>query len=113
MDTVDRALRKVELTARVEAAAADLAEQHALSGFDAVHLANALTLTGLPVVVATWGGTPCRSRLGDVGDQCIGPLDRGVDVIGQLGDESLALLAVALRPAGPERDDGWPGVALT
>ena len=49
-----RALRKVELTHQVETAAADLAEQHALSGFDAVHLASALTLTEIPVVLATW-----------------------------------------------------------
>jgi predicted nucleic acid-binding protein len=48
------ALRMVELTPQLEREAADLAEQHALSGFDAVHLASALTLAELPVVVATW-----------------------------------------------------------
>jgi uncharacterized protein len=49
-----RAIRLVEMTPRVEHDAGDLAEQHALSGFDAVHLASALTLASMPVVVATW-----------------------------------------------------------
>lgn len=44
----------VELTAQVERLAGDLAEEHALSGFDAVHLASALTIADLPLVVATW-----------------------------------------------------------
>jgi predicted nucleic acid-binding protein len=48
------ALRLVELTRQVGHQAAELAERHALSGFGAVHLASALTLAELPVVVATW-----------------------------------------------------------
>jgi uncharacterized protein len=42
-DELHQSLRLVELTRRVELAAGDLAEQHALSGFDAIHLASALT----------------------------------------------------------------------
>lgn len=38
--------------------AADLAEQYARSGFDAIHLAGVLTLTGIPIIVAT-----CDTRL--------------------------------------------------
>ena len=49
-----QALRLVELTPQLEADAGDLAERHALSGFDAIHLASALTLTRLPIIVATW-----------------------------------------------------------
>lgn len=51
-----RALRQVEVTEDVENGAADLAESHALSGFDAVHLASALTISEFDVVVATWDG---------------------------------------------------------
>jgi predicted nucleic acid-binding protein len=46
----------VELTARLEKEAGDLAEKHALGGFDAIHLASALTISAIPVVVATWDG---------------------------------------------------------
>lgn len=60
-DAFHQALRKVELTPQLESEAADLAEQHALSGFDAVHLASALTLAELPVVVATWDGRLLRA----------------------------------------------------
>jgi uncharacterized protein len=49
-----QALRLVEVTPRVENEAGDLAEQHALSGFDAVHLASALAIATMPVIVATW-----------------------------------------------------------
>lgn len=51
-----QALRYVEVTAQLESEAGDLAEQHALSGFDAIHLASAVTLATMPVVVATWDG---------------------------------------------------------
>lgn len=51
-----RALRFVEVTAELEDDAGDLAEQHALSGFDAIHLASALTIAAIPLVVATWDG---------------------------------------------------------
>lgn len=54
-DSLANALRRVELTAEVEGRAGDLAEDHALSGFDAVHLASALVVAAaVPVVVATW-----------------------------------------------------------
>lgn len=49
-----QALRLVEVTPQLETDAADLAELHALSGFDAIHLASALTIAIAPVVVATW-----------------------------------------------------------
>lgn len=49
-----QALRHVELTPQLEADAGDLAERYALSGCDAIHLASALTLTELPIIVATW-----------------------------------------------------------
>jgi uncharacterized protein len=48
------ALRLVEITPRVEHEAGDLAERHALSGFDAVHLASGLAISPMPVVLATW-----------------------------------------------------------
>lgn len=47
-------MRFVELTAPLDEHAGDLAERHGLSGFDAVHLASALTIATLPVLVATW-----------------------------------------------------------
>jgi uncharacterized protein len=49
-----RGLRFVEVTARIEREAGDLAELHSLSGADAVHLASALTIATIPVIVATW-----------------------------------------------------------
>jgi predicted nucleic acid-binding protein len=49
-----QALRLVELTPQLEAEAGDLAERHALSGSAAIHLASALTLSELPLIVATW-----------------------------------------------------------
>jgi uncharacterized protein len=49
-----RALRLVELTPALEQEAGELAETYALSGFDAVHLASALAISALPVIVATW-----------------------------------------------------------
>jgi predicted nucleic acid-binding protein len=56
-----RALRMVELTPQLEGEAADLAEQHALSGFDAVHLASALALAEVPIIVATWDARLLRA----------------------------------------------------
>lgn len=47
-------LRMVELTRELEEAAGELAQHHALSGSDALHLAAALTLTEAEPVVATW-----------------------------------------------------------
>lgn len=48
------ALRMVEVNAALEDRAGALAETHALSGFDAIHLASALTLAEAPVILATW-----------------------------------------------------------
>jgi uncharacterized protein len=56
-----QALRLVELTRQLEADAGDLAERHALSGFDAIHLASALRLTELPLIVATWDARLLRA----------------------------------------------------
>jgi uncharacterized protein len=60
-ETFHQALRFVELNPQLEADAGDLAERHALSGFDAVHLASALTLTELPLIVATWDARLLRA----------------------------------------------------
>lgn len=49
-----QAVRFAELTAQLEVEAGDLAEKHALSGFDAIHLASSLTIASMPIVVATW-----------------------------------------------------------
>lgn len=53
-EELHQALRLVEVTPQLEHAAGDLAEQHSLSGFDAIHLASALTIAAIPLVVATW-----------------------------------------------------------
>lgn len=48
-------MRRVELTADVEAQAGDVADHHALSRLDAVHLASALVVAAAtPLVLATW-----------------------------------------------------------
>ena len=48
------ALRVVEVSQDVGQHAGDLAEEHALSGFDAIHLASALLVDADALVVATW-----------------------------------------------------------
>lgn len=48
------AVRVVELSVDLGQQAGELAERHALSGFDAVHLASALLFPAAEVVVATW-----------------------------------------------------------
>lgn len=48
------ALRIVEVTVELGHRSGDLAEAHALSGFDAVHLASALVFPPQDVIVATW-----------------------------------------------------------
>lgn len=50
------ALRVVELTDELAQRSGELAEEHALSGFDAVHLASALLFPAGELVVATWDG---------------------------------------------------------
>lgn len=48
------AVRVVELSADLAVHAGDLAEEHALSGFDAVHLASALLVSEGELILATW-----------------------------------------------------------
>jgi uncharacterized protein len=48
------ATRPVELRAEVERHAGELAQRHSLRGADAVHLASALTVPKLELVVAVW-----------------------------------------------------------
>ena len=48
------ALRLVEVSHDVGHHAGDLAEEHALSGFDAIHLASALLVDADGLIVATW-----------------------------------------------------------
>ena len=48
------ALRLVEVSPGVAQHAGDLAEEHALSGFDAIHLASALLVDAGGLIVATW-----------------------------------------------------------
>lgn len=52
-----RRLRLVELTQELEARAGDLTDVHPLSGYDAIHLASALTIAAeTSLVLATWDG---------------------------------------------------------
>jgi uncharacterized protein len=44
----------MELDGELAHRAGDLAEEHALSGFDAVHLASAVLLQGDRFIFATW-----------------------------------------------------------
>lgn len=44
----------IEVTSGVARSAGDLAERHAHGGYDAVHLASALTLDARSVVLVTW-----------------------------------------------------------
>jgi hypothetical protein len=48
------AARPVELTAAVERLAGQLAQSHALRGADAVHLASALAVDDVELIVAVW-----------------------------------------------------------
>jgi predicted nucleic acid-binding protein len=48
------ALQTVELTAELTRMAGDLAEQHALGGLDAIHLASAALFIQVALVMATW-----------------------------------------------------------
>lgn len=47
-------LQVVEVTSSLATTAGDLAERHALRGFDAVHLAAALEVAGSDLILATW-----------------------------------------------------------
>lgn len=44
----------IEVTDEIARSAGDLAEEHALRGFDALHLASALALGGGEMVLVTW-----------------------------------------------------------
>jgi predicted nucleic acid-binding protein len=48
------ALQMVELTAELTLIAGDMAEQYALGGLDAIHLASASQLTDVTMIMATW-----------------------------------------------------------
>lgn len=48
------AMRVVETGAHLDEPAAALAEAHALSGFDAIHLASALAVGARDMLIATW-----------------------------------------------------------
>lgn len=45
---------QVEVTSNLVRAAGDLAEEHALRGYDAIHLASALTLEAPELTLVTW-----------------------------------------------------------
>ena len=49
-----RAIEMIELTPALVRSAADLADEHALRGYDAIHLASALTLDPDDTVLVTW-----------------------------------------------------------
>lgn len=49
-----REIDMVEVTAGIVRSAGDLAEQHALRGYDAVHLASVLAFDSPDLVLATW-----------------------------------------------------------
>lgn len=53
-DLVWPELGVVEVTATLAQGAGDLAERHALRGFEAIHLAAALEVAGQDLVVVTW-----------------------------------------------------------
>ncbi len=44
----------IEVTAEIARTAGNLADEHLLRGYDAVHLASSLALSGDPVVMVTW-----------------------------------------------------------
>jgi predicted nucleic acid-binding protein len=49
-------LDQVEVTANLVRSAGELAEQHGLRGYDAVHLASALALETSELILVTWDG---------------------------------------------------------
>lgn len=63
LDSMITEMRIVELDARIAAVAGDLAERHALRGYDAVHLASALAIDDPELVVATWDGDLARAAV--------------------------------------------------
>lgn len=63
LDLLFAELHKVDPTGPVCRQAGDLAERHALRGYDAVHLASALTLGVAITVLATWDISLRRAAL--------------------------------------------------
>ena len=67
------ALRVVEVSVDVGQRSGDLAEEHALSGFDAIHPASALLLPTNDLTVATWDcrlhAAACRMALATLPDK--------------------------------------------
>lgn len=55
LDRFCEELRLIRLDTALARHAGDLAERHALTGYDAVHLASALSLEDDNAVIATWG----------------------------------------------------------
>ena len=51
----------VEVTANIVRSAGDLAEQHGLRGYDAVHLASALALETSDLILVTWDGNLAKA----------------------------------------------------
>ena len=56
-----RDLHRVEVTHDVVLSAGDLAEEHALRGYDAVHLASALALETPGLILVTWDDDLARA----------------------------------------------------
>ena len=54
IDELCRELRVIGLDERLARSAGELAERHALRGYDAVHLASALAIDDPDLVMATW-----------------------------------------------------------
>lgn len=54
IDALCGQLEMVGVDARLARVAGDLAERHALRGYDAVHLASALAVEDVNLVMATW-----------------------------------------------------------
>jgi uncharacterized protein len=54
-------LDQVEVTANIVRSAAELAEQHGLRGYDAVHLASALALETSELILVTWDSDLARA----------------------------------------------------
>jgi uncharacterized protein len=63
LDAACRATRLVGVDRQLARSAGDLAERHALRGYDAVHLATALSIDDPGVVVVTWDQDLARAAL--------------------------------------------------
>jgi predicted nucleic acid-binding protein len=54
-------LDQVDVTAKIVRSAGDIAEQHELRGYDAVHLASALALETTELILVTWDSDLARA----------------------------------------------------